>query len=459
MLLPAFLDILSAWQDVFPRQRSFRRAVRQALGLLVCLGRRTVSRIRWTNGDEQRSWSADYFLFSRCAWDPQKLFLPVLERALPFCRGHYLGVAVDDTRLRKTGPCIQQAFYQRDPLSPKFRYNLMFGLRFLQASLLIPLHQGAARTARGIPIRFEEVSAVKRPRRHAPAEVWQQYRAAVKIHNLSRHFAAMMEQLRATLDVAGAVGRTLVLAVDGSFCNRTVFTRVVRGVELIARARKDVALCFRAEAGSRRFYGRDKFTPEQIRQNDSLPWRTAKVFYGGRRRTIDYKEVAEVYWQGGARRRPVRLFVVRPTRYQKRKNSRRYYYRKPAYLLTTVLHGPVAPLLQIYFDRWQIEVNHREEKDTLGVGQAQLWNPISVPKQPAFAVATYSALLLASLQAFGADRGPAYAALPRWRRHAKRPSCLDLLALLRKEIAEQPHLTAKLDLKPTHCAFTAAAAA
>jgi hypothetical protein len=34
----------------------------------------------------------------------------------------------------------------------------------------------------------------------------------------------------------------------------------------------------------------------------------------------------------------------------------------------------------MYFDRWQIEVNHREEKDTIGVGQAQLWNPISVPK-------------------------------------------------------------------------------
>jgi hypothetical protein len=44
-------------------------------------------------------------------------------------------VAVDDTRLPKTGPCIQQAFYQRDPLSPPFWVNLVLGLRFLQASL------------------------------------------------------------------------------------------------------------------------------------------------------------------------------------------------------------------------------------------------------------------------------------------------------------------------------------
>ena len=48
-----------------------------------------------------------------------------------------------------------------------------------------------------------------------------------------------------------------------------------------------------------------------------------------------------------------------------------------------------------------VDDNHREEKDTVGVGQAQLWNPISVPKQRAFAVAAYSALLLAGLEAFG----------------------------------------------------------
>ena len=103
--------------------------------------------------------------------------------------------------------------------------------------------------------------------------------------------------------------------------------------------------------------------------------------------------------------------------------------------------------LQIYFDRWQIEVNHREEKDTLGVGHAQLWNVTSVPKQPVLAVASYSALLLASLQAFGAERGTAYAELPKWRRNARRPSCLDLITLLRKEMTLQGKLLAPLGLK------------
>src|SRR5439155_21665940 len=212
------------------------------------------------------------------------------------------------------------------------------------------------------------------------------------------------------------------------------------------------------QKGARRFYAQQKFTPEQVRQDNSRGWKTTKIFYGGKRRKIRYKEVAEVYWQSGAKQRPLRLIVIAPTPYRKSK-SKKLYYRDPAYLLTSSLRDSVKQLLQIYFDRWQIEVNHREEKDTIGVGQAQLWNVVSVPKQPVLAVASYSALLLASLVAFGADRGSAYAPLPRWRRNARRPSCLDLITLLRKEMVEHPELLAPYKLNLSYEAFTSAAAA
>ena len=39
-LLAAFLPIVEDWRNVFPQQRTFQRGVRQALGSLVCLGRR-----------------------------------------------------------------------------------------------------------------------------------------------------------------------------------------------------------------------------------------------------------------------------------------------------------------------------------------------------------------------------------------------------------------------------------
>ena len=432
--------------------------MRQALGSLVCLGRRCLSRIIWTNGGQQRSWSAEYFLHARCQWEPQQLFRPILQKALPFCPQRLVGVALDDTRLRKTGRSIPQAFYQRDPLSPPFHLNLVLGLRFLQASLLLPLHRDHRIGARGIPIRFQEVSRIKRPGKKATQEMQQQYRQAVKQHNLSRRFVEMGRQLRQELDQAGGAAKILVLAGDGSFCNRTCFSEIPERSILLVRTRKDAKLCFHAPPDSRRFYGVDKFTPEQVRQDEARPWKTTKIFYGGKRRKIRYKEVPDVYWQRGAKQRPLRLIVIAPTPYRK-SQSKRLYYRDPAYLFTSDLHRSVKQLLQIYFDRWQIEVNHREEKDTLGVGQAQLWNLHSVPKQPVLAVAAYSALLLASLKAFGPGRGSAYAELPKWRRNARRPSCLDLITLLRKEMAEQPQQLAELSLKTTDRGLIQAAAA
>ena len=438
-LLAAFLDIVGDWRAVFPQQRTFQRGVRQALGSLVCLGRRCLTRIIWTWGGQNRSWSGEYFLHARCRWEAQELFAPIVRRALQYCPGRLVGVAADDTRLSKTGPCIQQAFYQRDPLSPPFHLNIRHGLRFLQCSLLVPGFRSARVGARALPIRFEEVSCVKKPGRRGTPEDWQAYKAAARQYNLSQRFATTLGHLRRALDRAGGRNKILIVTGDGSFCNRTCLRAPRERTELVLRARKDAVLCLHAAPGSRRFYAAEKFTPEQIRKDDSYPWKTTKLFYGGKYRKVRYKEVTGVYWQSGGGQIELRLIVVAPTPYRKRKSSK-LYYRQPAYLLTTDLKDPAKQLLQIYFDRWQIEVNHREEKDTLGVGQAQLWNVNSVPKQPVLSAAAYSALLLASLQAFGAERGAAYAVLPKWRRHAPRPSCLDLITLLRKEMVDHPEL-------------------
>jgi hypothetical protein len=332
------------------------------------------------------------------------------------------------------------------------------GLRFLQASLLVPTYRLAPVSTRGLPIRFDEVSRVKKPSRQARPEAWQEYKEAIKQHNLSQSFVRTMGQLRLELDLAGGEKKLLVLAGDGSFCNRTCLCAPRDRTELISRTRKDAVLCRRAAEGTRRFYGTEKFTPDQVRQEETRPWSQTKVFYGGKWRKVRYKEVSVVYWQGGASRCPLRLLVVAPTPYRKRKSSK-LYYRQAAYLLTTDLKDSVKQLLQIYFDRWQIEVNHRDEKDTLGVGQAQLWNVKSVPKQPVLAVAAYSAMLLASLIAFGAERGAAYEALPKWRRKAYRPSCLDLITLLRREMAEHPELLKPFEARITEKQLVRAAAA
>jgi hypothetical protein len=347
-----------------------------------------------------------------------------------------LVVAMDDTRIRKTGRKILTAFYQRDPLSPKFRFNLMWGLRFLHFSLLVPLyHSKAEAPPRSLPVRFLEVPAIKKPRKKASAAELDAYRQAVREHNLSRRSIDLLKELRQSADEAGLSSRAILAVGDSGFCNRTLLRRPLDRIDLLSRARRDCRLCHAAEPGGRRFYSTEQFTPDQIRQRESLPWQQVRIFHGGQWRDVRYKEIASVYWRTGGAKRPLRLLVVAPIPYASGKGQRKYY-REAAFLLTTDLNRSAAVLLQAYFDRWQIEVNHREIKDTLGTGQAQLRHARSVPRQPAMLVAAYSALLLAGIQVFGDTRHEGdFPALPKWRRNAKRPSCLDLITVLRQEVA------------------------
>jgi hypothetical protein len=102
VLLNALLGIMRAWTPAFARTRSGNRAVEQAVGSLLAMGRRTLSRTLWALGRQNRDWSADYKLHSRAAWKAQDLFQPVLEHAARWCDDSVLVVAMDDTRIRKT---------------------------------------------------------------------------------------------------------------------------------------------------------------------------------------------------------------------------------------------------------------------------------------------------------------------------------------------------------------------
>lgn len=433
--LNALLAILHRWIPSFAQSRSGERAVEQALGSLLALGRRTLSRTLWALGRQDQDWSADYKLHSRANWKAQDLFQPILELGSRFCDDSVLVVAMDDTRIRKTGRKILTAFYQRDPLSPKFRFNLMWGLRFLHFSLLVPLYRsGTAIPPRSLPVRFLEVPAIKKPGKKASAQQVEAYQQAVKENNLSRRSVDLLKELRQSTDSAGLNSRAILAVGDSGFCNRTLLREPLDRIDILARARRDCRLCLAAEPGGRRFYSTEVFTPDQIRQRESLAWQRTPIFYGGQWREIRYKEIASVYWRSAGGKRPLRLIVVAPIPYESGQGQRKYY-REPAFLLTTDLHRPATALLQAYFDRWQIEVNHREIKDTLGIGQAQLRHANSVPRQPAMSVAAYSALLLAGIQVFGDTRSKAFSALPKWRRNARRPSCLDLVMLLRQQVA------------------------
>jgi hypothetical protein len=477
LLLEKFDELLQPWRSAFAQQRTWQRAHRLAYGLLLCLRTHLTSNAICATGRQFLDWSADYRLFSRSPWDPHALFDPIFDRLaglLPSPQAPVVA-ALDDTLCKKTGRHIPGATYARDPLSPPFHLNLVRGLRFVQASILVRAAQFLG-PARALPVRFEPAPPAAKPkigngaRKHTrknqrnqkknqkktakktaakagkkkatiltPEE--KEYRVQKKLRALTQVGVRVLRSLRQALDARPATRqRQLLVSGDGSYTNRTVLRQLPERTTFIGRIRKDAKLCqalppaTATRCGGRpRRYGAVAPTPEEVLQDDTVPVVQVRCFAAGEVREIPVKVVRTVYWRKAGPDMPLLLVVIKPLGYRLRKGSK-LLYRQPAFLICTDPQLDLQILLQADIDRWQIECNHRDEKSLIGAAQGQVWNPLAVARLPQFQVAIYSLLLLASILAYGFQRTAVYLPLPLWRRKSIRPSILDLLNLLRDQI-------------------------
>ena len=450
-LLTAFEELVQNLRPCFQQERTFERARALAYASVLTFGRHTVTRLICSKNEQHRDWSADYRLFSQRQWSAHDLFFEILKHGEP--HSHWpngaLVSALDDTTRQKTGKRIPGVCTLRDPMSLPYHVNLIPGIRFLQASLILK-PEDRIEYSRALPILFEEAAPAKKPKKNAGAEEHEHYREQQKVKRLSVQGLQAALHLRQQVDwLPHGQERMLIVLVDGSFCNKYFLRGLPENVIAIARTRKDVKLFKPPAAGMRRNrrYGERLPTPEEIRRDDhTYPWTEVEVFYAGRIQSVRCKELKPVLWRSGTQTKSCRLIVIAALGYRLRKGAKKLYH-EPAYLLTTDLDTPLAQVVQYYLSRWNIEVNHRDEKSLLGVGDAQVRAPLSVPRNPQFAVAVYSLLLLAGLRAYGASRTADYLPLPKWRKDEdRRPSTLDLVSQFRREVmlAQLPE-----NVKPT----------
>ena len=428
--------------DAFLQHRTGLRACRLGLAQLVCPGRHTLTNVLCTCGREFHDWSADYRLFSADRWEPERLFRPVVRGVVEMSQEPSVFVtALDDTHLRKTGKKTPGVAYRRDPLSPPFHCNFIRAQRFLPRSAILS-PGGPPGPGRALPIRYVHAPPVPKPPRTASQEDWKAYRARCRQENLSTRAVGVLHDVRQELDQHhDARGRVLITGVDGSYTNKTVLRNLPERTVLIGRVRKDAKLFYLPAPrdpsirGPKLKYGDPAPTPEALRTDSSVPWQPVQAHGAGKVHTFRVKTAAPVLWKKAGHDRPLRLVVIAPVGYRLRKASR-LLYRQPAYLICTDTDLPLGKLLQYYLWRWDIEVNHRDEKQLIGVGEAQVRSPCSVDRQPAFAVASYSMLLLAGARAFGLDAPRTSLPLPKWRSDGERAriSTQELIQQLRHEV-------------------------
>jgi len=249
--------------------------------------------------------------------------------------------------------------------------------------------------ARGIPVDFHHAPSPAKPRKSATPEVWREYKEQQKICKISAVGASRLAELRKQVE-----DRKIICAVDGGFTNMEVFRSIPENTVIIGRIRKDASLFNVPEEptgtsrGRKKYYGTPLPTPEQVRQDESVPWQKITAYAAGKLHEFDVKTMTPVRWKS-TKSRDMLIVIIRPLAYRPRKGAK-LLYRDPSYLICSDTQLSLEQMLQAYLWRWEIELNFRDEKSIIGVGEAQVRTSAAVQSVPSFIVASYAFLLLAA---------------------------------------------------------------
>jgi len=392
-----------------------------------------------TSGSQFQDWTAAYRLFSAQRLPLAEMFAVVRRAAaaqLP--AGAPFRAVMDDTLLRRSGLHTPGVAWRRDPLGPRFQTNFVRAQRFLQISAALPMPKEAGRLA---PIVFLHAPTPSKPNRKATDAGRAQYRSDAHAARLSLRGAQQIRQLRESLDQdPGGEQRTLLLAFDGGYTNSTVLKQIPPRTVCIGRIRKDAKLYLPPEPAARKArgrrlrYGSAAPTPDELRTDESHAWQTMRFAHSGIDHALRYKQLSNLMWRAAGVEQLLQIIVIAPLAYRLRKGSR-LLYRDPAFLICTDPAMDPREIIEAYFERWDIEVNFRDEKTLLGAGQAQVRASASVESAPALTVAAYGMLLAAGQRAFG-DSNEGMLPQPKWAASSKGPrtSTQQLLHQLRAEV-------------------------
>lgn len=413
-LLAALLMLLAAHRPAFRQERPYQRAVALVFGEVFAFARHTVTQCLLTLGLAEADWTAWYRLLSRPRYDAAQQAQLLLRQTLPYSpvTGPY-ATGIDTTQVPRTSYKMPGSSWLRAPRTPVFMKGIHRAQRFLHGAWLPPIQEGYTRA---IPLRFLPAFPAKaRPADVVPCKEWQ---AGL----------TFIQWVRQELDAAGRAAQQLLVLADGVYDTLGLWLGLPERTVLVVRTAKNRRLRELPVAysgrGRRRKYGEPAPRPsEWLKQRKGF--QKTDVDVRGRRIQMRYR-VLGPYVRERAAEVPLFLIVVGGATWKAGKKEPRRAKREPAFYLVNavqqagdwVLPLPAPLILAWIWQRWELEVAHREMKAGLGVGQKQCWNQRSAVVSVQWSVWVYAILVLAGYQAWGLLGGPRRP--ERWWPGAKR---------------------------------------
>lgn len=414
-LLRALLELVQAHRSAFRQERTYLRVLALVFGELFSFGRHTVTQNLLALGLTDADWTAWYRLFSCERFDEERAAACLMaETVIHVPVDEPYVVAPDGVQIPRNSRKMPGTSWLKAPRTPVFRVGIHRAQRFVHGAWLTPIVDGFSRA---IPLRFLPAFPEKAvPSVAEPCREWQ----------AGLRFAHWVRQ---QLDRLGRASQTVLLVADGSYDvldfwqglpERTIAAvRCARNRVLHELPKK------RNGPGRPASYGQRVPTPaEWLRMRQG--WHKTTLTVRGSPRKMRYR-VLGPYLREGNPNQPLFLLVVGGQTWWAGKRNPRRKYRKAAFYLISAqqdaagdwqLPLPIETILAWLWQRWEVEVAHREMKSGFGVGQKQCWHPRSAVVSVQWSVWVYAILLLAGYRTWGLLGGPPAPA--RWWPGAKR---------------------------------------
>lgn len=428
-LVKDMLQMMEASREGFGQDRVYLRAVLLALAEILSFRNHHITDLLRSVGLTQEDWTAWYRLLQK----PTRLHEERLGEEMVKRTREQMGkaglyvVGIDSTTVPRNSQRMEGTSWLKCPRNPPWRIGFHRAQRFLNVSWLAPLEEGYSRA---IPLRWLPCFPEKAVRREHEAQVEQQTGAAA------------LNWVRGELDKQDPLTPLLCLA-DGSYDRPDFWTGLpTKTVALVRTAKNRVLKALPppySGRGRHRLYGKRMPAPRDYLAQRS-GWQTFRFAVRGRQRRV-VARVEGPFLREKLSAVPLMLIGVRGQEWLRAGRKQR---REPVFYLVNAvwrdgrwqLPLPLETLLQWAWQRWELEVVHREVKSGFGLGDKQCFHPRAAVTSVQWSAWVYSLLTFTTYRRLGSATTPKR--LPAWQRRTRRWTLQTTLDAFRYELSTHP---------------------
>lgn len=371
------LAVLHPFAELFSKP-SWKKALTLLLGTLLCTGRRTVcSALRAMGLSDEASFSKYHHLLNRAKWSSLHaakilffMLLALITDDTPIV------LFADETLERRRGSKIKAKGYYRDAVrSSKSQVVKTSGLKWLVMALSVKLPF----MTRALALPF---LTVLEPSKKHDEQMGRQHKTTL------RWTSQMMRQVRRWIGKM----RQIILVGDGGFAAGQLALDCIKyRVTLISRLKMNARLFDFPPEGQVRKRGRKPLKGgqlvnfKQMLTLDNLPWKEAEITgYSGVKRVVRYITNTCMWGADGAMPIPIRwVLVIDPTGKM-----------DPLPLMSTDPLLTPEQIIELYVDRWGLEVTFEETREHLGVETQRQWSDKAIARSTPVLMGLYSLVCL-----------------------------------------------------------------